>query len=160
MTLGRELQGSLEGMGLRVAIVVSRFNERVTSKLLQGAKDALANYGVRDQDVLVAWVPGSFEIPIVAKRMAARGDVDAVVCLGAVIRHETDHYFYVASEAARGIAEVGRETGIPVAFGVLTTDTEEQALERAGGSEGNRGYDAARAAIEMANLLRMLGDGQ
>jgi len=152
----RELKGHLQGRGLRIGIVVSRFNEPVTSRLLQGAREGLSAHGVRDEDVTVAWVPGSFEIPLVAKRLAQRGDFDAVICLGAVIRHETDHYRYVAEQAARGIADVGRETGVPVIFGVLTTDTEEQAMARAGGKEGNKGYDAALAAIEMANLLRLV----
>ena len=156
MTVIRELKGHLQGKGLRIGIVVSRFNEPVTSRLLQGAKEGLSEHGVRDQDVTVAWVPGSFEIPLVAKRLAQRGDFDAVICLGAVIRHETDHYRYVAEQAARGIADVGRETGVPMIFGVLTTDTEEQAMERAGGKQGNKGYDATLAAIEMANLLRLV----
>ena len=139
-----------------MAIVVSRFNEPVSSRLLRGAMDGLIAHGVQDQDVTVAWVPGAFEIPQVARRLAQRGGLDAIVCLGAVIRHETDHYRYIAEEASRGIAEVGREMGIPMAFGVLTTDTEEQAMERAGGKEGNKGYDAALTAIEMANLIRLL----
>jgi len=136
----RELKGDLDGAGLRIAIVVSRFNEGVTSHLLQGALDGLSEHGVRDRDVTVAWVPGSFEVPIAAKAI--------------VIRHETDHYRYVAGEAARGIADVSRETGVPVMFGILTTETEEQALARAGGAEGNKGHDSALAAIEMATLLR------
>ncbi len=154
--MGRELKGNLQGAGLRIGIVVARFNESVTSNLLQGALEGLATHGVHDSDVTVTWVPGSFEIAFVAKRLAKSGSVDAVVCLGAVIRHETDHYRYVAGEAARGIAEVGRETGIPTIFGVLTTDNEAQALERAGGTEGNKGYDAALAAIEMVSLLHQL----
>ena len=157
--LVQELQGELQGAGLRIAIVVARFNESVTSRLLQGALQGLAAHGVRDQDVTVAWVPGSFEIPTVAKRLVESARFGAIVCLGAVIRHETDHYKYVAAEAARGIAEVGRETGVPTTFGVLTTDSEAQALERAGGKEGNKGYDAAVAAVEMANLLRQLDKG-
>ena len=152
----RELKGNLQGAGLRIGIVVARFNEPVTSNLLRGALEGLAAHGVNDSDVTVVWVPGSFEIATVAKRLAEGGSVDAVVCLGAVIRHETDHYRYVAGEAARGIAEVGRETGIPTIFGVLTTDNEAQALERAGGTEGNKGYDAALAAIEMVSLLQQI----
>ena len=152
--MARELKGDLDGAGLRIAVVVSRFNEGVTSLLLQGALDGLSKHGVRDQDVTVAWVPGAFELPIAANTIARQGGVDAIVCLGAVIRHETDHYRYVAGEAARGIADVSRETGVPLMFGVLTTDTEEQALARAGGAEGNKGYDSALAAIEMANLMR------
>ena len=159
MTVAQELKGGLQGEGLRIGIVVARFNEAVTSRLLQGARDGLMVNGARDQDVTVAWVPGSFEIPLVAKRLALRGDLDAVVCLGAVIRHETDHHRYVAEEATRGIAKVSRKTGVPVVFGILTTDTEEQAMERAGGKEGNKGYDAAVTAIEMVNLLRLV-DGR
>ncbi len=152
--MARQLKGELDGAGLRIAIVVARFNEHVTSLLLQGALDGLAEHGVRDRDVTVAWVPGSFEIPIAAKAIARQGNVDAIVCVGAVIRHETDHYRYVAGEAARGIADVSRETGIPAMFGILTTETDEQALARAGGAEGNKGHDSALAAIDMANLLR------
>ncbi len=150
----RELKGDLDGAELRIAIVVARFNEHVTSLLLQGALDGLAGHGVRDRDVTVAWVPGAFEIPIAAKALARQDGLDAIVCVGAVIRHETDHYRYVAGEAARGIADVSRETGVPVMFGILMTDTDEQALARAGGAEGNKGHDSALAAIEMANLLR------
>ena len=154
--MGQELRGGLHGKGFHVAIVVSRFNEFVSSRLLQGAMEGLTAHGVQDQDVTVAWVPGAFEIPQTARRLAQRGGLDAIVCLGVVIRHETDHYHYIATEAARGIADVGREAGLPVAFGVLTTDTEEQAMERAGGKKGNKGYDAALTAIEMANLLRLV----
>ena len=157
--MASELNGGLEGQGLRVGIVVARFNEFVTSRLLQGARQGLEAHGVREQDTTVAWVPGAFEIPLVAQRLAERDDIDAVVCLGAVIRHETDHYLHVAGEATRGIGQVSRETGVPVAFGVLTTDSDEQALERAGGNEGNKGYDAALAVIEMVNLLRLMDDG-
>ena len=152
----RELKGNLQGAGVRIGIVVARFNESVTSNLLRGALEGLAAHGVHDSDVTVTWVPGSFEIAFVAKRLAKGGSVDAAVCLGSVIRHETDHYRYVAGETAQGIAEVGRETDIPIIFGVLTTDNEAQALERAGGTEGNKGYDAALAAIEMVSLLRQL----
>ncbi len=152
----QEFTGGLQGRGLRVAIVVSSFNLAITSRLLQGALEGLAAHGVQDHSVTVAWVPGSFEIPLVAKRLAQHGTSDAVVCLGAVIRHQTDHYRYIAEAAATGIAEIARETGIPVAFGILTTENEEQAVERAGGKEGNKGYDAALSAIEMANLLRLM----
>ncbi|MFH1140087.1 MAG: 6,7-dimethyl-8-ribityllumazine synthase [Chloroflexota bacterium] len=152
----QELKGGLQGAGLRIAIVVSRFNQSITSGLLQGALEGLAAHGVQDQNVTVAWVPGSFEIPLIAKRLARSGNFDAIVCLGAVIRHQTDHYRYVAEAAAIGIAEIARETGVPVAFGVLTTENEEQAMERAGGKEGNKGYDAALTAIEMADLLRLI----
>ena len=154
--MSEELQGSLQGQGLSVGVVVARFNEFVTAKLLEGARSALANHGVGDEDVTIARVPGSFEIPLVAQKMAESGRYDAVICLGAVIRGETDHYEHVAGEAARGIADAARSTGVPVIFGVLTTDTVEQAVDRAGGKHGNSGYSAGVAAIEMANLNRVL----
>ena len=177
----RRLNGVLDGSGLRVGIVVAKFNDMITSRLLQGAESALSAYGVKDKDVTVASVPGSFEIPIVAKKMAESESYDAVICLGAVVRGETDHYEHIAYQASRGVAEAGLSSGIPVIFGVLTTDTMEQALARAGGksgesvesqrhdrkpnstddesecSTGNIGYSAAMAAIEMINLLRILG---
>jgi 6,7-dimethyl-8-ribityllumazine synthase len=151
-----ELQGGMNGEGLRIGIVVATFNEFITSKLLDGAQAALARHGVRDDDVSVASVPGSFELPLVAKKLAESGQHDAVICLGAVIRGETDHYEHVAGEAAKGIANVGLSSGVPVIFGVLTTDTLEQAINRAGGKQGNNGYGAGLAAIEMANLMRAL----
>ena len=175
-----EIRGSLEGKGLRIGIVVARFNESITSRLLQGAKSALVEHGTRAEDVTVAWVPGSFEIPLIAKKMAQSGRYDAVVGLGAVIKGETDHYQYIAGEAAKGIASVGLQAGVPVVFGVLTTDTVEQAIDRAGGqsgeyveagrvprkptqddksaagAHGNSGYNAGLAAIEMSNLVRDL----
>ena len=151
-----ELQGGMSGEGLRVGIVVATFNEFITSKLLDGAQAALARHGVRDDDVTVASVPGSFELPLVAKKLAESGQHDAVICLGAVIRGETDHYEHVAGEAAKGIANAGLNSGVPVIFGVLTTDTLEQAINRAGGKQGNNGYGAGLAAIEMANLMRAL----
>ena len=151
-----ELQGGMSGEGLRVGIVVATFNEFITSKLLDGAQAALARHGVRDDDVTVASVPGSFELPLVAKKLAESGQHDAVICLGAVIRGETDHYEHVAGEAAKGIANVGLSSGVPVIFGVLTTDTLEQAINRAGGKQGNNGYGAGLASIEMANLMRAL----
>lgn len=154
----RELRGGLDGGGLRMAIVVATFNDFITSRLLEGAKSALSAHGVSDDDVTVASVPGSFEIPLVAQKMAASGRFDAVICLGAVIRGETDHYEHVAGEAAKGIANASVSTGVPVAFGVLTTDTLDQAINRAGGKQGNQGYNAAVAAIEMANLVRALDD--
>lgn len=154
--MARFLKGNHRGEGLRVAVVVARFNEFVTSRLLDGALEGLKSHGVGSRDIVVVWVPGCFEIPPVAERLAQRGDCDAIVCLGAVIRHETDHYRYVAEQAAMGVASVARETEIPVIFGVLTTDTDEQALARAGGEEGNKGYDAALAAIEMASVLAMV----
>ncbi|MXY46060.1 MAG: 6,7-dimethyl-8-ribityllumazine synthase [Chloroflexi bacterium] len=151
-----ELQGGMNGEGLRVAIVVATFNDFITSRLLDGARAALSRHGVRDDDVSVAYVPGSFELPLTAKKLVESGQYDSVICLGAVIRGETDHYEHVAGEAAKGIANAGLNSGIPVIFGVLTTDTLEQAINRAGGKQGNNGYGAGLAAIEMANLLRAL----
>jgi len=154
--LGKELNGGLSGDGLRIGLIVARFNEFITSKLLEGAQAALARHGVKDEDVTVAWVPGSFEISLVSAKMAASGKYDVLICLGAVIRGETDHYEYVAGETAKGVAAASVATGIPVIFGVLTTETLEQAINRAGGKQGNNGYSAGVAAIEMANLLRIL----
>jgi len=151
------VEGSIEGAGLRIAVVVSRFNEIVGDRLLEGALAALERRGVRPRDVLVAKVPGAFELPIVARRLARSGRHDAVVCLGAVIRGDTPHFEYVAGEASRGIARASYETGVPVLFGVLTTETLEQALERAGGAHGHKGVETAEGAIEMARLLRALG---
>jgi 6,7-dimethyl-8-ribityllumazine synthase len=141
------------GSGRRFALVVSRFNEFVTSKLRDGARDALLARGVRDQDIVELWVPGAFEIPLVAQEIVRTDRFDAVICLGAVIRGETPHFEYVAAECARGVAEVGRTSGIPTVFGVLTTDTVEQACARAGGKLGNKGWDAANAAIDTISLL-------
>ncbi len=149
-------QGSLIGTGLKIGIVVSRFNEFITSKLLGGALDTLERHGVSDEDIEVAWVPGAFEIPMTASKMAASGKYDAIVCLGAVIRGATAHFDYVAAEASKGIANVGLKTGLPVIFGVITTDTIEQAIERAGTRIGNRGSEAAEAAIETANLYKSM----
>ena len=146
-------RGEPVGHGRRVAVVVARFHEAVTSKLLAGAQDGLRSRGV---DVDVAWVPGAFEIPVVAKRFATTGRYDAVICLGAVVRGETAHFDLVAGEAARGVAAVARETGVPVIFEVLATDTLEQAEARAGGADGNKGWDAAQAALEVADLLDRL----
>jgi 6,7-dimethyl-8-ribityllumazine synthase len=142
--------------GLRIGIVVSRFNELVTRQLLAGAVDCLRRHGVDDDAVSVAWVPGAFEIPLVARRLASSGSFDAVVCLGAVIRGATPHFDYVAGQAAAGVARAALDTGLPVIYGVLTTDTIEQAIERAGTKAGNKGWDAALSAIEMASLLREL----
>lgn len=152
-------EGSLAGGGLRVAIVASRFNDLVTRRLLDGALDALRRTGVDPDDVGVAWVPGAVEIPLVAQRLAAGGRYDAVIALGAVIRGATSHYDHVCSMVASGVARASAETGVPVVFGVLTTDTIEQALERAGTKAGNKGADAAHAAVEMATLLRELPGG-
>lgn len=154
--MSRVLEGALDGAGLRVCVVVSRWNEFVTRRLLEGAEKVLRERGVADSDVTVAWVPGAFELPTAAKWAAAAGQFDAVVCLGAVIRGETAHFEYVAGGAAEGIQRVAVETTVPVIFGVLTVDTVEQALSRAGGKDGHKGEEAALAAIEMANLRRQL----
>ena len=151
-----ELQGGSNGDGLRIAVVVATFNDFITSKLLEGALAALDRHGVRDGDITIARVPGSFELPLAAKKLAESARHDAVICLGAVIRGETDHYEHVAGEAAKGIANASISSGLPVIFGVLTTDTLEQAINRAGGKQGNNGYNAALTAIEMANLMRAL----
>jgi 6,7-dimethyl-8-ribityllumazine synthase len=153
-------EGALDGAGLRIAIVVARFNEFVSEKLLSGALQALERHGVDRQETDIVWVPGSFELPLVARRLESSGGYDAVLCLGAVIRGETAHFDFVAAETAAGIARVSSDTQIPVIFGVLTTDTVDQALDRAGGEHGNKGDDAAVAAIEMANLLRALPQSQ
>jgi 6,7-dimethyl-8-ribityllumazine synthase len=149
-------EGQLIAEGLRFGIVASRFNEFITSKLLDGAIDALRRHGAKDTDIEIAWVPGSFEIPLGAKKMAESGKYDAVICLGALIRGSTSHFDYIASEAAKGIAQVGLATGVPTIFGVITTDNIEQAIERAGTKAGNKGFAAAESAIEMANLLRSI----
>ncbi|MFA7466696.1 MAG: 6,7-dimethyl-8-ribityllumazine synthase [Desulfotomaculaceae bacterium] len=149
-------EGHLVGEGLKFGIVVGRFNEFITNKLYTGALDALQRHGVAEQDMEVAWVPGAFEIPMVARRMVDIGRYDAVICLGAVIRGATPHFDYVASEVSKGIAKVGLDTGVPVIFGVITADTIEQAIERAGTKAGNKGWDAAVTAIEMANLTKAL----
>lgn len=141
---------------MRIGIVVARFNELVSQRLLEGAVDILLRHGADDEQITVIWVPGSFEIPIAARTLAEQGEADAVICLGAVIRGETAHFDYVAGEAARGVAAVHAATGVPAGFGVLTVDTLEQALDRAGGKHGNKGADAALAAVEMVNLLREL----
>ena len=153
MTVSR---GEPSGEGRRVAVVVARFHERVTARLLEGALAGLAARGVGADAVDVAWVPGAFEVPLVAKRMATTGSYDAVICLGAVIRGETAHFDLVAGEAARGVADVARETGVPMIFEVLATETLDQAEARAGGPHGNKGWDAADAALEMADLLDRL----
>ncbi len=150
------LEGQLTAQGLRFAIVVSRFNSLVTTRLLDGALDALRRHGADEEAITVAWTPGSFELPLVAQKFAESGRYDAVICLGCIIRGDTPHFEYVASETAKGIAEVTLKTGVPVVFGVVTADTLEQALERAGAKAGNRGFDAAMTAMEMANLLRTI----
>jgi 6,7-dimethyl-8-ribityllumazine synthase len=154
--LPKVLEGQLTAQGLRFAIVVSRFNSLVTQRLLDGALDALRRHGADENAITVVYVPGSFEIPLAAKRLAQSGAFDAVICLGCIIRGDTPHFEYVASEAAKGIAQVALETGVPTIFGVVTADTLEQALERAGAKAGNRGFEAAMTAMEMANLMRQL----
>jgi 6,7-dimethyl-8-ribityllumazine synthase len=155
--MGKLFEGVLLGKGLKFGVVVSRFNEFITKKLLDGAQDALHRHGVNQADIDIAWVPGSFEIPLVAKKLAQTNKYDAIICLGAVIRGATPHFEYIAAEVAKGIARVGLETGLPVTFGVITADTLEQAIERAGTKAGNKGFDTAIDAIEMANLLKDLG---
>ena len=155
--MARVYEGQLTAAGMRFAIVVSRFNDFISRRLLDGALDALVRHGADGDAIDVAWVPGSFEIPPVARRMAQSGRYQAVICLGAVIRGATPHFQYIAAEVAKGVAQVAMESAAPVVFGVLTTDTIEQAVERAGSKAGNKGADAARAAIEMANLLAQLG---
>ena len=154
--MGRTFQGELDGAGLHLALVASRFNEKVTLRLVDGARSALERYGVKEDDVDLAWVPGAFELPLAARRLAESHRYDAIVCLGAVIRGETPHFEYVSAEVARGVSEVSRDTGVPVVFGVITLDKREQALARAGGSKANKGADAIATAIEMVNLLRQL----
>lgn len=149
-------EGNLIGTGLRLGIVVSRFNELLSGRLLSGARDALGRHGVAEDDVDVAWVPGGFEIPLVAKQMADSGRYDAVIALGVIIRGGTPHFEYVASEVAKGVAKASLDSGVPVMFGIITADTIEQAVERAGTKAGNKGWDAAVGAIEMANLSRAL----
>lgn len=151
--MGKKFEGQLIAEGLKFGLVVGRFNEFITGKLVTGALDALERHGVKKEDIDIAWVPGAFEIPLTAKKMARR-DYDAVICLGAVIRGATPHFDYVASEVAKGVAHVGLDLEKPVIFGVITADTIEQAIERAGTKAGNKGWDAAVSAIEMANLLK------
>ncbi len=149
-------EGKLDATGLKFAIVLSRFNEFITSRLLSGALDCLKRNNAKEEDISIAWVPGSFEIPAVARRFVDMKKFDAVICLGAVIRGATPHFDYVAAEVSKGVAQVGLASSIPVVYGVLTTDTIEQAVERAGTKSGNKGFDAALSAIEMANLFRLL----
>ncbi len=147
-------EGNLVAEGLKFSIVVGRFNEFIVSKLLGGAIDGLKRHGVKEEDIEIAWVPGAFEIPLVAKKMVEKNKYDGVICLGAVIKGATPHFDYVCAETSKGIANVSLNSGIPVIFGVLTTDSIEQAIERAGTKAGNKGYDSAVSAIEMANLLK------
>jgi 6,7-dimethyl-8-ribityllumazine synthase len=157
--LPKELKGDLNGQGLRVAVAVARFNEVVTRQLLRGTLDTLTRYGVRDEDISVAWVPGAFELPVVAKSLARTGRFDSIICLGAVIRGETGHYDMVAGQASSGTGAVGMETGVPTIFGVLTTENMDQAINRAGGKSGNQGSNAAVAAIETARLVQAITTG-
>jgi len=155
--LGKRYEGMLLGEGLRFGVVVSRFNEFITTKLLEGAQDALLRHGVREEDIDIAWTPGSFEIPLLAKKMAESGKYAAIICLGTVIRGGTPHFEYIAAEVSKGIARVMLESGLPVIFGIITADTLEQAIERAGTKMGNKGFDAALSALEMASLMRAVG---
>ena len=152
------LEGFDEGQGLKIAIVASRFNEFITNKLVGGAEDCLRRHNVDEEDITLAWVPGAFEIPLAAKKLAKSGKYDAIICVGAVIRGATSHYDYVCAEVSKGIASVSLETEIPVLFGVLTTDTIEQAIERAGTKAGNKGYDCAMSALELVQMLRKVGE--
>lgn len=148
------LEGNVIGKELKIGVVAGRFNEFIVSKLISGAEDALVRHGVPSDNIELAWVPGAFEIPVIAQKMAESGKYDAVLCLGAVIKGSTSHYDYVCAEVSKGIAQVGLNTGVPTLFGVLTTDNIEQAIERAGTKAGNKGYDAACSAIEMVNLIK------
>ena len=148
------LEGKLVANNIKIGIVVSRFNEFITSKLLGGCADGLRRHGVEENDITVAWVPGAFEIPLIAQKMAESGKYDAIICLGAVIRGSTSHYDYVCNEVSKGVAQVGMNSKIPVLFGVVTTENIEQAIERSGTKAGNKGYDCAISAIEMVNLIR------
>ena len=150
------LEGKVVADGAKIGIVAARFNEFIVSKLISGARDGLVRHNVEDDDITLAWVPGAFEIPVMAKKMAESGKYDAVICLGAVIRCATSHYDYVCAEVSKGIASVSLETGVPVMFGVVTTDNIEQAIERAGTKAGNKGYDCALGAIEMINLAKQM----
>ena len=155
--MSKTYEGNLLGKGLKFGLVVSRFNEFFSLKLLEGARDALVRHGVEETGIEVAWTPGSFEIPLVAQKMAASKRYDAVICLGAVIRGGTPHFDYIAAEVTKGIANVMLDTGVPVIYGVITTDNLEQAIERSGTKAGNKGFDAAVSAIEMANLVKGMG---
>jgi 6,7-dimethyl-8-ribityllumazine synthase len=154
----KRYEGKLLGEGLKFGVVVSRFNDFITGRLLDGAQDALSRHGVKDDDIEIAWTPGSFEIPLVAKKMAQTGKYNAVICLGAVIRGGTPHFDYIAAEVSKGIATVGLDIGVPIILGVITADTLEQAIERAGTKSGNYGAQAAIHAIEMANLIKTIGN--
>ena len=154
----KTFEGKMIAKGVRIGIVVARFNEFITSKLLGGAMDGLIRHDIDEDNIDVAWVPGAFEIPLIAKKMAKSGKYDAVIALGAVIRGSTSHYDYVCNEVSKGVAAASLESGVPVMFGVVTTENIEQAIERAGTKAGNKGYDCALGAIEMVNLIREMGD--
>ncbi|MEW6425678.1 MAG: 6,7-dimethyl-8-ribityllumazine synthase [Bacillota bacterium] len=156
--MGKVYEGHLLGEGLRFGLVVGRFNEFITNRLLSGALDALKRHGVLEQDVEIAWVPGAFEIPLAARKMIERQRFDAIICLGAVIRGATPHFEYVAAEVSKGVARISLETGVPVAFGIITAESLEQAIERAGTKAGNKGWNAALTALEMANLLKNMDE--
>ncbi len=155
--MGKPFEGMLLGKGLKFGLVVSRFNEFITKKLVEGAEDALSRHGVSQDDIEIAWVPGSFELPLIAQKLAQTNRYDAVICLGAVIRGGTPHFEYIAAEVTKGIAQVSLDSGLPVIYGMVTADTLEQAIERAGTKEGNQGFKAATSAIEMANLVKSIG---
>jgi len=155
--MSKLFEGTLLGKGLKFGVVVARFNEFITGKLLDGVQDALLRHGVNKEDIDIAWVPGSFEIPLTAKRLAESKRYDGVICLGAVVRGATPHFEYVAAEVSKGVAKVALDSGLPVIYGVITADTLEQAIERAGTKRGNKGFDAAVTAIEMANLMKNVG---
>ena len=155
--MGKKFEGKLLGEGLRFGLVISRFNDFISGKLLEGAQDALLRHGVKEEDIDIAWTPGSFEIPLIAKKLAQTQKYNALICLAAVIRGGTPHFQYIAAEVTKGIGKVGLDTEIPVIYGVITADTLEQAVERAGTKAGNKGFDAAMSAIEMANLIKSLG---
>lgn len=155
--MSKQYEGMLLGKGLKFGVVISRFNEFFSRKLLDGAMDALLRHDVSDDDIEVAWTPGSFEIPLIAQKMAQTKKYDAIICLGAVIRGSTPHFDYIAAEVTKGIANINLNTGVPIIFGVITTDTLEQAIERSGSKVGNKGKDAAVSAIEMANLVKSIG---
>ena len=155
--MSKQYEGMLLGKGLKFGLVISRFNEFFSKKMLEGAQDALLRHGVNEDDIEQAWTPGSFEIPLIAQKMARTEKYDAVICLGAVIRGSTPHFDHIAAEVTKGIAKVNLDTGVPVIYGVITTDTLEQAIERSGSKAGNKGFNAAVSAIEMANLMKAIG---
>jgi 6,7-dimethyl-8-ribityllumazine synthase len=155
----KTIEGKLVSKGYKFALIISRFNELISKKLLEGALDCLLRHDVKDKDISVIWVPGAFEIPLVAQKAAQTGKFDAVICLGALIRGATPHFEYISAEVTKGISQVSLQTGLPVIFGILTTDTIEQAVERAGTKSGNKGFSAATSALEMINLFKELGNG-